>query len=105
MSYDTICTVLGVKFDLVQSGAGLVEVVNTNERVLELCEALGDVLRNDRLGKTEGEKLRGRLLFASEQLFGRVVRNQSRILSSNIKSGRSQVSNKTNEALIRIEKH
>ena len=79
--FDSVCKVLGVKFDLKLSGDGLAFVLNTEERVIELCDCLDEVLTSKRLRRGEGEKLRGRLIFAAGQLFGRFVRNQVRHLS------------------------
>ena len=97
--YDTMCKVLGVKFDMKLSGEGLVYVLNTEDRVLELCESLDDILRAGRLKRSEGEKLRGRLIFAAGQLFGRYVRNQVRHLSNHIRAGRVNLSAATSNAL------
>ena len=97
--YDTVCKVLGVKFDLKLSGEGLVYVLNTEDRVLELCESLDDILRAGCLKRSEGEKLRGRLIFAAGQLFGRYVRNQVRHLSNHIRTGRVNLSAETSNAL------
>ena len=65
----------------------------------ELCESLDEILMIRRLKRSEGEKLRGRLIFAAGQLFGRFVRNQVRHLSNHIRSGRANLSDETAEAL------
>ena len=97
--FDSVCKVLGVKFDLKLSGDGLAFVLNTDERVLELCDCLDEVLTSKRLRRGEGEKLRGRLIFAAGQLFGRFVRNQVRHLSNHIRSGRANLTEATVDAL------
>ena len=99
IDYHTICKVLGVEFDLKMAGAGLALVSNTEERVRELCEQLDYVLRARRLNKMDGEKLRGRLQFANGQLFGRSARNNLRILSKHIASGRQSLCDETASAL------
>lgn len=106
IAYDTVCRVLGVKFGLVQSGVGLAaHVLNTEERVSELCEKLDEIVRSGRLKRSEGEKLRGRILFAAGQLFGRFARHQVRLLSMHIQSGRVNLSEETTEALQSIRAH
>ena len=60
VDYSTICKVLGVQFDLRMSGAGLAYVANTNDRVVELCENLDEVVETKQLSKVDGERLRGR---------------------------------------------
>ena len=58
---------LGVQLDLRQSGDKLCFVTNTEERVEELVNELDGALRTNMLPRSEGEKLRGRLQFASSQ--------------------------------------
>jgi ribonuclease HI len=95
ISYDTTCKVLGVKFDLRMSGDGLSFVTNTEDRAMELCETLDAVIQTRQLRKTDGEKLRGRLQFASGQLFGRGLRNHLRVLSKHIQSSRQTLCENT----------
>ena len=75
------------------------DFLNTEDRVAELCESLDEILMIRRLKRSEGEKLRGRLIFAAGQLFGRFVRNQVRHLSNHIRSGRANLPDETAEAL------
>ena len=71
IDYDTVCKVFGVQFDLNMRGCGLAFVCNTDDRVEELCDALDQVIKNGKLKRSEGERLRGCLQFACGQLFGR----------------------------------
>ena len=105
LSFDSVCKVLGVKFDLKMSGDGISLVLNTEDRVSELCESLDEILGTRRLKRAEGEKLRGRLIFAAGQLFGRFVRNQIRLLSDHIRSGRANLTDETVRALQGIRHH
>lgn len=102
VEYFTIYKVLGVQFDLRMSGDGLAYVANTNERVVELCENSDEILRTKHLNKADGERLRGRLLFATGQLFGRRTRNLIRILSAHVQRGRKQLEDGTLNALASI---
>ena len=65
LDFNTLCKVLGVQLDLRQSGDKLCFVTNTEERVEELVSELDEVLRSNTHSRSEGEKLRGRLQFAS----------------------------------------
>ena len=94
-----MCRVLGVEFDLRMSGQGLAAVANTQDRVTELCEELDSIVASGSLKRAEGERLRGRLQFASGQLFGRSARNRMRILSKHISCGRTALCNDTLLAL------
>jgi ribonuclease HI len=105
LPYDSVCKVLGVKFDLKMSGDGISLVLNTEDRVSELCESLDEILGTRRLKRAEGEKLRGRLIFAAGQLFGRFVRNQIRLLSDHIRSGRANLTDETVSTLQGIRHH
>ena len=65
LDFNTLCKVLGVQLDLRQSGDKLCFVTNTEERVEELVCELDEALRTKMLPRSEGEKPRGRLQFAS----------------------------------------
>ena len=97
--YDSLCKVLGVTFDSRLSGAGLSFVSNTEERIKELCDNLEEVIESRVLKRSDGEKLRGRLLFAAGQLFGRKAHNMIRLLSYHIQCGRRTLCDDTVEAL------
>lgn len=81
------------------SGDGISYVLNTEDRVSELCESLDEILKNRVLKRSDGEKLRGRLIFTAGQLFGRFVRNQVRHLANHIRSGRAGLTDETADAL------
>ena len=88
LPFDSICKVLGVQLDLKQSGDSLCLISNTPERVEELAQEINLVLSSGSLPKSEGEKLRGRLQFASAQVFGRKFRRLLKILSNHVTMGR-----------------
>ena len=98
MPYDTICKVLGVLLDLRQSGAGLTLVTNTDERAKELIETIKGVLEESRLPRRDGERLRGRLQFASGQLFGRQMRLALGELNRHVTSGKTQIDQSLRES-------
>ena len=92
LDFNTLCKVLGVQLDLRQSGDKLCFVTNTEERVQELVGELDEAIRTNMLPRSEGEKLRGRLQFASSQIFGRKVRRLLKVLSGHVARGRKSLS-------------
>ena len=73
--YAECCKVLGVELFLNKTPQGTFDVRNTQSRADELIQSISEILEAGYLSKSEGEKLRGRLQFASNQLFGRRFRN------------------------------
>lgn len=99
IDYHTMCKVLGVEFDFKFAGEGLVAVRNREDRTKELCDKLDLILDTNILKRAGGERLRGRLQFASGQLFGRSARNSLRTLSKHIASNRQRLCEETSSAL------
>ena len=93
---------LGVQLDLKQSGDKLCFVTNTEERIQELVSEIDDALSLSVLPRREGEKLRGRLQFASSQLFGRKFRRLLKVLSNHVTQGRKTLSQHTQSCLREI---
>ena len=75
--YAECCKVLGAELVLTKTPSGSFDVRNTQSRIDELTHThtMMSVLQTGYLSRTDGEKLRGRLQFASDQLFGRRFRN------------------------------
>ena len=92
LDFNTLCKVLGVQLDLRQSGDKLCFVTNPEERVQELVGELDEAIRTNMLPRSEGEKLRGRLQFASSQIFGRKFRRLLKVLSNHVTRGRKSLS-------------
>ena len=63
--------VLGLQVDLSGLSSGLAKLGNTESRRHELDETISEALKKKNLGVHEGQRLRGRLLFAESQVFGR----------------------------------
>ena len=102
IAFDFLWKVLGVQLDLTQSGDQLCFVSNTEDRVEELVKDIGDILTSKLLTRAEGEKLRGRLQFASSQVFGRKFRRPLKTLSNHVTQGRKSVSDQTMKCLADI---
>ena len=97
---NTLCKVLGVR----QSGDRLCFISNTDERGEELTNELDEALRTKTFSRCEGEKLRGRLQFASSQVFGRKFRRLPKVLSNHVTQGRKRLSEHTQACLADIRK-
>ena len=95
LPFASICKVLGVQLDLRQSGDSLCLVSNTTERVEELVQDIDNILSAGALPKAEGERLRGRLQFASAQVFGRKLKRLLKVLSNHVTMGRRSMSDFT----------
>ena len=90
--YDVCCKVLGVELTLTSSPTGHFCLSNTEARRKELTAFLQETLGRGTLNKHEAERLRGRLQFASNQLFGRRFRNVLRDLNVHISRGFKAIS-------------
>ena len=65
----------------------------------ELVEDIGDIMTSKVLTRAEVERLRGRLQFASSQVFGRKFRRLLKTLSNHVSQGRKSVSDHTMKCL------
>ena len=66
--------VLGVQINVEHMGKGKIEIDNTAARRAELAEVIRQVLNDGHLPRMEALRLRGRMQFASGQLFGRMAK-------------------------------
>eukprot|EP00435_Cladocopium_sp_Y103_P054063 s402_g17.t1 len=101
--YSTCCKVLGVELDLTKTPSGTFAIANTVSRKDELKDTLQHVLSEGFLGRSEAERLRGRLQFASNQLFGRRFRNCLRELNKHINRGMKTLSADLRSALTALK--
>ena len=77
LDFDCVCNVLGISLNLRDAKFGVAYFGNTEKRTAELRDALRSYLANDAALPRGAElaKLRGRLQFASGQMFGRRARH------------------------------
>ena len=97
--YSQCCKVLGVEVDLTKSPSGMLEVRNTEARQNELISCMRGILEKGVLPRAEGERLRGRLQFASNHLFGRRFRNCLKELNTHVSRGFRVVTKELRESL------
>ena len=97
--FSTCCGVLGVELDFGDTKLWQGLFQNTEDRRKEFLDELDAVIATKLLKKHPAERLRGRLQFASCQMFGRRMNRCLRALTSDIMSGRSSLSESTKEKL------
>eukprot|EP00435_Cladocopium_sp_Y103_P032952 s285_g8.t1 len=71
--FDSISRILGVQIDLGDAHLGTVSICNVESRVRELTATIDDVLKKGSITASEMRSLRGRLVFAEAQIFGRLT--------------------------------
>ena len=96
-----VARALGVEFSFADTRAGLIRVANTPGRVAELGATIDRLLNVGFVSASELVSLRGRLLFAESQVFGRQSKRAMKILSSRCtKCGRVFFDQELRDALI-----
>ena len=78
----TVARVLGVCIDLSDTKSGLVSVYNTDARKSEIRDSIDKLLETGAYRRGELLTLRGRLLFAENQIFGKSCNVAMKIVSS-----------------------
>ena len=84
--FDSFARALGVTIDLADTVHLSVKVANTRLRGAEIADQINGILERTDVKKTELETLRGRLIFAESQIFGRLAHKALREISSAISS-------------------
>ena len=79
--FSSIAKALGVEISLADAASGLVRVQNTEARKRALSASIDAVLAAKGATSREFETLRGRLLFAENQIFGRTANRALREVS------------------------
>ena len=72
---------LGVSIDVSSMGEGKILIDNTSNRKLEISSLISSVIEGGRLPRADALRLRGRLQFASGQLFGRLAKKALSIVT------------------------
>ena len=70
--FDEEFSALGVRINLVEAQLGRINFINTEKRIKELSDAIGDIIKKGSMTVLESQKLRGRMQFADGQVFGRL---------------------------------
>ena len=80
---------LGVSIDVSSMGEGKVLIDNTSNRKLEISSLISSVIEGGRLPRADALRLRGRLQFASGQLFGRLAKKALSIVTGHAYSSKN----------------
>ena len=80
---------LGVSIDVSSMGEGKVLIDNTSNRKLEISSLISSVTEGGRLPRADALRLRGRLQFASGQLFGRLAKKALSIVTGHAYSSKN----------------
>ena len=72
--FGELVNALGVSIDVTSMGSGKIQIDNTASRKAEISSVISAVIDGGRLPRAEALRLRGRLQFASGQLFGRLAK-------------------------------
>ena len=99
LSYSSLCVVLGVQLNLSDAKLGLAFIGNTPKRREETLTALEAALQKGELDPKTCEKLRGRLQFASCQVFGRRPKAALKQLGAHGRRRQWKLSDETRRAL------
>ena len=70
--FDDEFSALGVRINLVDAHLGRINFINTEKRIRELSDAIGDIIKKGKMTVLESQKLRGRMQFADGQVLGRL---------------------------------
>ena len=71
--FNCIAKILGVQIDLAESNVGILTVCNVETRVKDLVAAIDHILSKGTMSSSEMRILRGRLVFAEAQIYGRLT--------------------------------
>ena len=80
---------LGVSIDVSSMGGGKILIDNTANRKLEISSVISSVIDGGRLHRADALRLRGRLQFASGQLFGRLAKKALSIVTEHACSSKN----------------
>ena len=94
-SFSSTFNCLGVTFDLAKSVAAQIYVANTAGRVDELSKEVNAILNTCQLKKSSANKLRGRMQFAENQIFGRLNRRCLKAIAEHATIGDDRISFQT----------
>ncbi|CAE7296178.1 car, partial [Symbiodinium sp. CCMP2592] len=103
LDYDAMCVVLGVQINLKDAKLGLIFLENTAKRKKEALDDISRALSTGLLDPSESEKLRGRLQFASCQIFGRRPKASLKLLAHHSRQRKWEVSPLTRLGLVQLK--
>ena len=103
--FDTIAQVLGLKINLGEASLGFIYFENTASRREHLIEAINDIIAAGFLSRKDGERLRGRLQFAEQQISGKRSGLAFKELSKHVSGGGGKLGPGALSALSFLKEH
>ena len=91
MPFSSSLDCLGVNIDLNEFPNSVVKISNTEERKKEIINQISAHVQSKHMTSSEAQKLRGRMQFAENQIFGRQARKCLKAISEHLHTGRSQM--------------
>ena len=99
LDYDVMCVILGVQVNLKDAMLGIAVIGNTEKRKREALRDIDEALSAGSLDPRISERLRGRLQFASCQVFGRRPKAALKLLASHGRQRKWEISDVARHAL------
>ena len=99
LDYDAMCVIVGVQVNLKDATLGIAVIGNTEKRKRDALRDIDEALSAGSLDPRISERLRGRLQFASCQVFGRRPRAALKLLASHGRQRKWEISDVTRHAL------
>ena len=104
LDYDSMCVILGVQLNLKDAMLGIAVIGNTEKRKAEALKDIDSALEANALDPRLSEKLRGRLQFASCQVFGRRPKAALKLLAAHGRQRKWEMSDSTRHALLQLRR-
>ena len=104
LDYDAMCVILGVQLNLKDAMLGVAVISNTEKRKAEALKDIEEALSKNALDPKFCDHLRGRLQFASGQVFGRRPKAALKLLAEHGRQRRWALSDTTRHALSQLKR-
>ena len=104
LDYDAMCVILGVQLNLKDAMLGVAVIGNTDKRKAEALKDIDAALEANALDPKLSERLRGRLQFASCQVFGRRPKAALKMMAAHGRQRKWAVSESTRHALCQLRR-
>lgn len=105
MPFSDTLDCLGVSINLKEVQSGVVKISNTEDRKKEISESLAKHLNSKHMSSADAQKLRGRMQFAENQIFGRQARRCLKGVSEHLHTGRPTMDHELCNMLIRFAEY
>ena len=102
MPFSDTLECLGVSINLTEFPKAIVKITNTDDRKKEILENIASHLHSKQLTSSDAQKLRGRMQFAENQIFGRQARRCLKKVSEHLQTGRTVIDHELCESLVRF---